>query len=107
MSQDKPPKLVMRKLSEIRQFSEAEAQKVIDYTRTNHPDLWDEIVRIETTTGDFTMWDPEDPEARIPMEASNAERRILLKMHPECDPVERTNLGFAVRALRRKQLGLK
>ena len=53
------------------------------------------------------MWDPEDPEARIPMEASNSERRILIKMHPECNSAELGNLGIAVRELRRKQLGLK
>ncbi len=104
MSQDKPPKLVMRKLSEIRQFSEAEAQEAIDYTKKNHPELWDEIVRIETTTGDFWMWDPE---ARIPMEALEAEWRIAARMHPECDSAELGNLRSAVGALRRKQLGLK
>ena len=95
MPDEKPAKLVMRRMSELRQFSEAEAQKVIDYTKSNHPELWQEIERIEKTTAHFTD-----------TEAGNAEDRILARIHPECNLADLANLGFAVRALRRKQFGL-
>jgi len=83
------------KWAKSRVWTESEVQHAIAEMR-KVPNLWDEIERIEKTTGDFTG-----------TEVDRQERRIMSRLHPECELNEVTDLYIAIRKYRRAQLGLK
>jgi hypothetical protein len=81
-------------LAKSRDWTDTEVQEAVAAIKIE-PGLWEELARIERTTGNF-----ENSEAWL------AENRILSTLHPECGLHEITQLYVAVRKHRRDELGL-
>ncbi|WP_315806671.1 MULTISPECIES: hypothetical protein [unclassified Bradyrhizobium] len=81
------------KIAKSRDWTEAEVGEAVASIK-REPGLWDELRRIEQTTGDF--------DNDVGLRAD----RIVARMHPECELHEITQLLIAVRLVRRAELGL-
>jgi hypothetical protein len=82
------------KIARSRAWAQAEIDQAIAAIK-RVPGLWEELKQIEATTGDF------DVDAGLKAE------RIVVRLHPECELNEITDLKIAIRLLRRAELGLK
>jgi hypothetical protein len=82
------------KRAKSRNWTQAEVDEAIAAIN-REPGLWEELRRIEATTGEFDV------------DAGLRAERIVVQLHPECELNEITDLLIALRLSRRAQLGLK
>ena len=83
------------KIAKSRKWTQAEVEEAIAVLKSE-PGLWEELERIEATTGEFRDVD-----------AGFQEQRIVTRLHPECELNEITDLLLAIRLFRRAKLELK
>jgi hypothetical protein len=83
------------KFAKSRSWTDAEVENAVAALK-NEPGLWEELERIEATTGEFRD-----------VEAGLQETRIVMRLHPECELNEITDLLLAIRLLRRAAVGMK
>ena len=83
------------KIAKSRSWTDAEVQHAIAEIK-KEPGLWEELERIEATTGELGD-----------VEAGRKEERIVVRLHPECGLKEVVDLLLAIRLFRCAALGLK
>jgi hypothetical protein len=81
------------KIAKSRAWTQAEAEEAIAALKAE-PGLWEELKRIEATTGEFRG-----------TKAGLRQSQILARLHRECELNEITDLLIAVRKSRRIELG--
>ena len=81
------------KIAKSRKWDQAEVEEAVAALK-KRPGLWEELVRIEATTGEFGFDG-----------AGLEEMRIISRLHPDCELNERTGLLLAIRLYRRAALG--
>lgn len=79
-----------------REWTSQEVGAAVEYLKQYRPSEWAELERLELATGDLRE-----------SQASGLIFAVLGKLHPECEPSELINLEFAIRLVRRANLGLK
>lgn len=82
------------KIAKSRQWSEVEVEEAVAALK-REPGLWEELERIEATTGEFRGVD-----------AGLKEQQIITRLHRECELNEITDLLLAIRRTRRAKFGL-
>jgi hypothetical protein len=83
------------KIAKSRSWTEDEVKDAIAALK-REPGLWEELERIEATTGEFTD-----------TKAGFEQRRIISRSHPECELNEITDLLLAIRLRPRASPGVK
>jgi hypothetical protein len=83
------------KIAKTRKWTEAEVEEAVAALK-KHPGLWEELERIEATTGEFGD-----------VEAGLEEMRIAKRLHLDCELNEITDLLLAIRLYRRAALELR
>jgi hypothetical protein len=79
--------------AKTRDWTDKEVAEAIARIKSERPDVWEELQRIEDTTRDLRG-----------SEAAKIERGLLVRMHPECELSEITQLFSAIREV---QQGLR
>jgi hypothetical protein len=83
------------KIAKSRSWTGVEVQEAVTALK-REPGLWEDLARIEATTGEFRE-----------VEAGVQEARIVTRLHPECELNEITDLLLAIRLYRCAALGLR
>jgi Protein of unknown function (DUF1629) len=83
------------KTAKSRSWTDADVQETIAEIKKK-AGLWEELERIEATTGEFRDVD-----------AGLEQTRVVIGFHPKCELNEITDLLLAIRLVRRATLGLK
>jgi hypothetical protein len=78
--------------AKTRDWTDKEVAEAIAHIKSERPDAWEELQRLEDTTGDLTG-----------SEAIHIQTGILVRMHPECELNEITQLKSALRAVRQRR----
>jgi hypothetical protein len=82
-------KPTLHRKAKSRDWTDEEIAEAIAHIKSERPDAWEELQRLEDTTKDLTG-----------SEALNIELGILVRMHPECELNEITQLFSAIRSVR-------
>ena len=72
-----------------RDWTDSEVQEAAAFVRNERPDVWQKLLDVERTAGDYHG-----------VEEKNTEWRLLHQLHPECELNELTDMFLKLRKLR-------